>query len=65
MQLRPRPLNFPHGHGFAARTNRNCAGKVTFPMLRAIVIVPASKGWRSESKTPDGHSGASSMNKTP
>ncbi|CAB4567490.1 unannotated protein [freshwater metagenome] len=34
-------------------------------MLRAIVTVPDSNGCLRESKTPEAHSGASSMNKTP
>ena len=29
-----------------------------FPILRAIVIVPDSSGWRSESRSTDAHSGA-------
>ena len=35
------------------------------PTLRAIVIVPDSNGWRSESRTPTAHSGASSIKRTP
>ena len=59
------PLNFPHGHGFAANTKINLAGKFTDPTAREILTSPDSSGCRSESSTPVEHSGASSINKTP
>jgi len=65
VQFRPLPMNFPHGQGFAAKTRMNLDGKVRFPVARAIVIDPDSNGWRNESKIPEEHSGASSINSIP
>ena len=57
--------SLPHGHGFAASTSWNFAGKLATAFARWIAIVPDSSGWRSTSSTADGNSGASSRNSTP
>ena len=54
-----------HGHGFAARTSVNRAGKVACTAARAIVTSPDSSGWRSASSESRPNSGASSRNKIP
>src|ERR1700685_2894619 len=65
VQARPFPLYRPHGHGLAASTKRKSAGNVTVPLALEMETDPDSRGCLSESKTPDLHSGASSINKTP
>ena len=54
-----------HGHGLAARTRVNRAGKRAVRPDRAITTWPDSSGWRSASSTSRPNSGASSRNRQP
>ena len=61
----PGPGDFAHGHGLAARTRVNRAGKTACVPARAITTSPDSSGWRSASRTSRWNSGASSRKRIP
>ena len=61
----PGPADFAHGHGLAARTRVNRAGKTACVPARAITTSPDSSGWRSASRTSRWNSGASSRKRIP
>ena len=54
-----------HGHGLAASTSMNLAGKRAVSPQRASTTSPDSSGWRSASRTSLENSGASSRNRQP
>src|SRR5215472_19161881 len=56
---------FEQGHGLAASTSVNLAGKRAVSPQRASTTSPDSSGWRSASSTSLENSGASSRNRNP
>ena len=55
----------PHGHGFAAATNKNRAGNESDVRARETCTTPSSNGWRNASSTLGANSPSSSKNNTP